>query len=169
MDLKVLLGALMPHKEDRERRAMMEGRSLVIDCAGCEDTPDPSSEKCMGCAVRCMSGTPRADSVILRNGNDVEISGSSGSAIGEAASLMRWTLLEPPSDRRCAGCKLSPDKVTARAWEDFPKDSVGFARDMLDWDCPGGGDCDSCRERSRRCLDTIEEGIRRIVDGMVSP
>jgi len=169
MELKDLLGALLPGKGKGAPTAEMDGGALIIDCRTCEEPPDPSSERCIGCMVRRLAEHGPATEVVLRNGNDLDVCGASGRSLSEAASLMRWSIPDRPSDRRCAGCSLSPDKVMGRAWEDFPRESIGYARDMLDWECPGGDACDRCRDSTRRSLDSLESDLRDLSARMVAP
>jgi len=169
MELKELLGTLFPHRAKCEENTTVEDGAMVIECRGCGEPPDPASERCIGCMVRSMSRFGPVSGVILRNGNDTEVGGASGRHLSEAASLMRWSVPDPPADRKCAGCSLSPDKVMRRAWEDFPRDSIGYARDMLDWECPGMDCCEGCRESTRRSLDSLESDLRDLASRMVAP
>jgi hypothetical protein len=169
MEIKDILIRLLPGMGDESRQARCEDGVMVVECGGCGDAPDPSSDRCIGCMVRNLASCGPADEVVLRNGNDLGVCGGSGRFLSEAASLMRWSVPDPPADRACSGCSLSPDKVMGRAWEDFPGDSIGYARDMLDWECPEREGCDACRESTRRSLDSLESDLRELASRMVSP
>lgn len=167
MNANDLKDMFMGRKEERTIPVAVEDGALVIGCDGCADPPNPSCERCIGCIVRNLSACGPAERVVLRNGNDLEISGRSGGSLSAAASVMRWASPEKPKGRGCEGCAASPVKVFARAWEDFPAESITYAREMLEWRNAGAGDCESCIARSRRMLDSVESEIKEIVARMV--
>lgn len=164
--IRDLLTGILGERE-RSVRSYMEGGSFVIDCRGCQLTPLPGSEECIGCIVREMSVNGTSDRIVLRTGRDTEISGRSGRCLRDMAGLMRWSMPRESPKGRCSGCDASRYRVMERAWATFPKDGIGFAREMLG---NGGHDtdqCRSCRESTARALDLLEERIGEIIDRMV--
>lgn len=151
---------------DRSRSSLVDG-SLVIDCRGCGVTPVPSSEECIGCMIREMSGCGGSDRIVLRTGKDLEISGDPGKALRDVAGLRRWSLPDSPPKGRCATCKASRYRVMERAWATFPTDGIPFAREMLDSAKGKGVECTGCMESTRRELDLLERRMKDIEERMV--
>lgn len=169
MNLKDMAGRIRTPKDAGGPKSSVTDGTLIVQCEGCPSSPDPGSDRCIGCLMDQLMGAGSCDRMILRNGNDRELSGAPGRFLAEAASIRRWSMPGTPSERGCARCGLSPDKVIGRAWADFPEESLSFAREMLDWEDPGKEGCRGCKDRTSRILDDIEHDMRCLVARMVEP
>lgn len=146
--------------------ASLEDGALVIDCNGCGFPPVPGSDECISCMVRAMCAVGGSSRVILRTGEDLEVSGRSGKAIRDAASLRLWSLATIDDRGRCSRCGVSRGRVMGRAWSTFPEDGIRYARAMLDDGAPEGDGCDRCVERTREALRQLEHGMEELLDRM---
>ncbi len=146
--------------------ATVSGGSLMMNCSGCRYAPDPGTAECLKCMVSTMCSVGSSDRIVLRTGRDVEISGRSGKAVKDTASVMRWSRPQEEERGRCRVCELSRRKVMEEVWDSFPDDSVAAAEARLGGKRPSGKDCDMCVLRTRRALEQIDRGLREIADRM---
>lgn len=146
--------------------AYLDDGALVIDCNGCEFSPVPGSDECISCMVRAMCTIGGSSRVILRTSEDLEVSGRSGKAIRDAASLRLWSLAMIDDRGRCSRCGVSRGRVMGRAWSTFPEDGIRYAKAMLDNGTPEDDGCDRCVERTREALRQLEHGMEELLDRM---
>ena len=171
-DTGMEVGKLSPFgdgKDDADPEAYMEGDALVIDCRGCTLLPVPGSDECIRCMVDSMCRTGNASRVILRTGRDTEVSGGSGKAVREAASLKRWALPPKEPRGRCSRCRLSRKVLVETAWSEFPRKGTYMALSFDDSDVPAGEGCSECVRRTRRVLEQMDRRMDSLLDGMGSP
>jgi hypothetical protein len=168
-------GALLrrqPEKKEAESRpsrassATISDDILVINCSRCKFSPDPGTAECIGCMVRTMCAVGGSDRIVLRTGKDVEVSGRSGKAIKDTASIMRWSIPQDETKGRCSMCDLSREKVVKAVWDRFPSDGLGAAHATLQGKRPPGKDCEGCVMRTRRALEQIESGLKEVIGQM---
>ena len=173
--LKKAKGALIgkkPEKKDAETRparapsAAISDETLIINCSRCRFSPDPGTAECIGCMVRTMCSVGSSDRIVLRTGKDVEISGRSGKAIKDTASVMRWSMPQEEPRGRCSMCDLSRGQVVKAVWDRFPSDGLGMAHATLQGKRPPGKDCEGCVLRTRRALEQIEAGLKEVTERM---
>lgn len=161
--LRDLLG-----RGERGPSVTREGDALVIDCRGCRLTPVVHSEECIRCMVGAMCDHGGADRVVLRTGRDTEVSGSAARALRETASVRRWSVRWDPPGIRCRACPVSRERVMGAVWGAFPRGAVAGGRDVLAAGAPPREECARCLAGTSAALDRVDEGLRRVMDGMES-
>ena len=154
--LRLLKGTKGKTKQARKERDM-----LVIDCTGCEYRPEPSSVECLRCMVDMMAVTGCAERIILRNGNDTEISGKSAEIIADIASLKRWSIPNNKPSGTCKRCSLSRERIMQSLWSSFPDLHLADFQDQLER-VPTRGRCVDCVRTTSRMVRTIEVEMSRL-------
>ena len=160
---------LLDREEDEGRQSWIEGDAMVIDCRGCRYVPVPGSDECIGCMVSEMCSLGGVSRIILRTGKDTEVSGESGKAIKEAASLKRWALPSKKNRGKCAKCAVSRESLVELAWKDFPKKNSYEAMTALDSGAANGKDCEECIEKTRKALSQMVRRMDDLLDRLGSP
>ena len=161
MKLGKIIAGFGGKEERRGPDSLLTDGLLVVDCRGCGYTPLPGTKECLGCMVRTMASAGSADRIVLRTGKDTEVSGRAGRAVQEAASIMRWSIPDPPPRGRCRMCPASRRTVMTAAWDAFP-DGFSGARALLGSAPPDRDECRACVATTSRLLDQTEDGLERI-------
>ena len=140
---------------DWEPPGRIDGDALIIDCRECRYVPVPGSNECMRCMVSTMCTCGSAARIILRTGKDTEVSGRSGAALRELASLKRWALPSKPDRVRCSKCPMSRRTAVELAWSEFPQPGIQKALSELEGPVPERPGCDECVKQTRRSLEQL--------------
>ena len=140
--------------------------SVIIDCRRCRLTPVPGSDECIRCMVDAVCAHGGSGRIVLRTGRDLEVSGAAGRAIGEVASIKRWSSDTPLKGTRGRGCRVSRAAVMDAAWRGFPRNAAFEGRRVLKEGAPDRDECRTCVMRTSKALEQMDSGIRRVVRGM---
>lgn len=137
--------------------------SLVINCKGCDQFPEPSSAKCTVCICEGLSQCGMAEKIKLLGIKDTEISGDAAELFC-GLSQITLPLISCPGGRRCSRCSRSPENLMASLWEDFPDIPFATACARLYCDRNDGPECAGCLQRTYAALSNCDAQMRAVTE-----
>lgn len=138
----------------------LDGKTLVMDCRGCDLQPDYSEGDCIRCMcdLICVTGDP--ERILLRSGLETEYSGDAVRIVnGIASAYAMQSGLETRNNERCATCGFSPIPMADRIWGSLSTDYIDGCINRLKNVVSENEQCDLCINRTRKTFEAIRDRL----------